>query len=161
MAQALRETTPSDRATEIERTSAPVLLYDGRCGLCNRTVKTVLRYDRKTTLRFASLRSEFARGVVRRHPELADQDTVVWFEPATASKPERVFVRSTAALRLASYLGGFWRFFLIAWLIPRPVRDLFYRVIARFRYRVFGQVEACTLGTPEVRRRFVDFEEPA
>ncbi len=133
----------------------PVLLYDGVCGFCNQSVQTVLRYDKRGALRFAALQSDYGKAVIARRPELAGVDSVVFLEPEPDGG-ERIHVRSDAALRVMSYLGGAWKLFLIARLIPRPLRDLLYDTFARNRYRFFGKYDSCLLPAPEVRSRFLD-----
>lgn len=134
----------------------PVLLYDGVCGFCNKSVRTVLRSDRRGTMRFAALQSEYARGLIERHPSLAGVDSVVYVEPGGRGRPERVHVRSEAALRVAAYLGGPWKILLAARLVPRPLRDRLYDLFARRRYRLFGKQDTCMLPPPEARKRFLD-----
>ena len=138
-----------------ENVTAPVLLYDGVCGFCNKTVQLLLDVDKRKTLRFAALQSGFGGQVLARHAELANVDSVIYVEGA-GTENERVFVRSVAALHIASYLGGFWKIFLAAYIIPRPLRDAAYDLIARYRYRFFGKHDACMLPAPEVRARFLD-----
>jgi predicted DCC family thiol-disulfide oxidoreductase YuxK len=133
---------------------APVLLYDGVCGFCNKSVQLILDHDRRGTLRFAALQSDFGRAVVERHAELRGVDSVVFVERAPGG--ERVHVRSDAALKVASYLGGFWKLFLAAKVLPRGLRDYCYDLFARNRYKFFGKYEACVLPPPEVRSRFLD-----
>ncbi|HWW76308.1 MAG TPA: DCC1-like thiol-disulfide oxidoreductase family protein [Pyrinomonadaceae bacterium] len=135
---------------------APVLLYDGVCGFCNKTVQTVLERDRRGTMRFAALQSDYARRVVARHPELEGVDSVVYVEAAPGG--ERVYIRSDAALKVASYLGGFWKVLLAGRLVPRRLRDYFYDLFARNRYRFFGKYDACLLPPPEVRARFLEVD---
>ena len=135
---------------------APVLLYDGVCGFCNKTVQVVLDHDRRGTMRFAPLQSEYAKSIVKRHPALRGVDSVVLVERSPETGEERVFTRSGAALRIASYLGGFWKLFLVARIIPAPVRDFFYDLVARYRYRFFGRYETCLLPPSEVHARFID-----
>ena len=134
---------------------APVLLYDGVCGFCNGAVRTILRLDRRGTLRFAALDSDFARAVVDRHPSLQDVDTVV-FVDNPGQVGERVSVRTAAGLRVADYLGGPWKLLLVAGVIPRRVRDWFYDRFAAVRYRVFGKYSSCPVPGREVRARFLD-----
>jgi predicted DCC family thiol-disulfide oxidoreductase YuxK len=134
--------------------TAPVLLYDGVCGLCNRAVQTILKHDRRGEMRFAALQSEFGRAVLGRHPELEGVDSVVLVERGPGG--ERVHVRSDASLGVLAYLGGPWKLFLAARIIPAPVRDFFYNLIARYRYRFFGKHDACLLPPPEVRARFIE-----
>jgi predicted DCC family thiol-disulfide oxidoreductase YuxK len=133
----------------------PVLLYDGVCGFCNKSVRLILDHDRRGTMRFAALQSHYGQAVLRRHPELAGVDSVILVEPAPGGG-ERVHVRSDASLRVAAYLGGFWKIFLAARLVPAPVRDFLYDLVARHRYKFFGRYDACPLPPPEVRARFID-----
>ncbi len=135
--------------------TGPVLLYDGACGLCGGTVRLVLRHDRVGTLRFAPLGGAFARAVAERHPEVRGADSVVWWEPGAPGSHERVLVRSAAALRVARYLGGAWRILLVLWLVPRPLRDGVYDLIARHRHRLAGGA-ACVVPGPGERARFLD-----
>lgn len=130
------------------------MLYDGVCGFCNKSVQLILDQDRKGTLRFAALQSDYGMAVIERHPELRGVDSVVYVEHSEDG--ERVFVRSDAALRLASYLGGAWKVFLAAKVIPKSVRDYLYDQFARNRYRMFGKYDSCMLPPPEVRSRFLD-----
>ncbi|HEX8853417.1 MAG TPA: thiol-disulfide oxidoreductase DCC family protein [Pyrinomonadaceae bacterium] len=141
-------------------TGGPVLLYDGVCGFCNKTVQMILDHDRKGAMRFAALQSDYGRVVVERHPELRGVDSVVYVEHSEGGG-ERVHVRSDAALRVLKYLGGFWKLLLVAYILPRPVRDFFYDLFARNRYRLFGKYESCRLPPPEVRSRFLDAGSPA
>lgn len=132
----------------------PVLLYDGVCGFCNWSVQLILERDRRGEMRFAALQSDYGAAVVARHPELRGVDSVVFVERARGG--ERIYVRSEAALKVAAYLGGFWRVFLAAKVLPRAARDYLYDLFARNRYRVFGKYDTCMLPPPEVRSRFLD-----
>ena len=133
-----------------------VMLYDGVCGFCNKSVKLILDHERRGTMRFAALQSDFAKAVIERHPELRGVDSVVVYERSLETGAERVFVRSTAAMKLAAYLGGFWKLFLAFRIVPAPLRDYLYDTFARNRYRLFGRYDACLLPPPEVRARFID-----
>ena len=133
---------------------APVLLYDGVCGFCNKTVQVILDRDRRGVMRFAALQSDYGRSVVGRHRELEGVDSVVYVEPAAGG--ENVYVKSEAALRVAAYLGGTWKLFLAAKVVPRRLRDYLYDLFARNRYRVFGKYDQCMLPPAEARARFLD-----
>lgn len=135
--------------------TAPVLLYDGVCGVCNGAIRTILRFDRRGTLRFAALDSDFAREVVARHPRLADIDSVVYVaNPGRAD--ETVSTESAGLLRVAEYLGGYWKLALAARVIPAVVRDRLYTAFAAVRYHVGGKYDTCPIPPPEVRGRFLD-----
>lgn len=135
--------------------AAPVLLYDGVCGICNRSVQAILRHDRRGTLRFAALGSDFARAVIARHPGLQGIDSMVFVD--NPGRPdERVSVRSAGALAVVRYLGGSFRLLLAARIIPARFRDGLYDRFAAARYRVAGRYDTCPLPAPDVRARFLD-----
>jgi predicted DCC family thiol-disulfide oxidoreductase YuxK len=135
----------------------PILLYDGVCGLCNRLTQFILRHDREAGFHFAALQSPFAAGILARHgANAADLDTVYvvvnYGEPA-----EYLLDRGEAALYILRQLGGIWSVCAqIFELVPRSLRDIGYRWIARSRYRIFGRYDTCPLPTPETRARFLD-----
>jgi predicted DCC family thiol-disulfide oxidoreductase YuxK len=137
--------------------SHPIVFYDGVCGLCNRLVQFLLKHDKDGRLRFASLQSEFAEKVLRRHGiDPKDLDTVHVVENYDTPE-EHVLQRSDAILRAGRALGGFWAASATAGrIVPRPLRDLFYRFVARNRYRMFGKYDTCMLPDPNQRSRFLD-----
>ena len=116
----------------------------------------VLRHERRDgTLRFARLEGPLGTMLRSRHPALARIDSVLWYEPATASAPERLLWRSRGALRVARYLGGIWALLAsLGTLVPRPVRDAIYDWIARHRHELAA--DACLVPTPDQRARFID-----
>lgn len=132
-----------------------LLLYDGTCGFCAGSVQWVLKRDRVGTLRFAPLQGETARPILARHPELARVDSVVWVEDAGGAG-EQVLVRSAAAVAVGRYLEGGW--FIVArlaTLVPRPLRDWGYDLIARHRHKLTRNGPECLLPTPAERARFL------
>jgi predicted DCC family thiol-disulfide oxidoreductase YuxK len=133
-----------------------VLLYDGLCGFCDRTVQFILDHDRKGAISFAPLQGDFARGIFLRHPELREVDSLLLVESDAVTGQERVSLRSDGALRVAYHLGGLWRAAAIFRVVPRPVRDAAYDAFARIRYRVFGRLDACRLPTGIERDRYID-----
>ena len=136
--------------------ASPVLLYDGTCGFCAASVQLVLRHDRRGTLRFAALDGATGAEVRRRYPELDGVDSMIWVEPGSAGAPDRVLTRSDAALRLARYLGGWWRLAGAARVLPRRFRHAMYDLVARHRHRLSPGGPACLVPAPEVRARFLD-----
>ena len=134
------------------RSTTHLLLYDGTCGFCASSVQWVLRRDRRGTLRFAALQGETARPILAKHPELANVDSVVWVEEGGGV----VLVRSAAALAVARYLGGGWSVAArLGALIPRPLRDWAYDLIARHRHKLTRNGPECLLPTPAERQRFL------
>lgn len=84
-------------------------------------------------------------------PELrSDLQTVVLWSQG------QVLTRSDAVLTVLTQLGGVWSLAKIFWVVPRPLRDLFYRLVASNRYSWFGRRETCRLPTKEERERILD-----
>jgi predicted DCC family thiol-disulfide oxidoreductase YuxK len=136
--------------TTLPGADAPVVLYDGTCGLCDRSVQLILRHDRRGRFRFAALQSDIGRALLEKHGLPVDAlDTVVLVEDG------RAWTKSSAALRIARRMDAPWPVLRALTLVPRPVRDFFYDRVAKSRYRIFGRVDACMLPPPEVRARFL------
>lgn len=131
-----------------------ILLYDGLCGLCNSSVQLILRYDKKNTMRFAPLQNHFSRSIMERNPDLRTIDSLILIEEA-GTPEEKIFIRSSAALTIAGYLGGYWKIFLIFSLLPLVLRDALYDLVTRHRYRFFGTYETCPLPSQETKSRFI------
>jgi len=136
--------------------TTPILLYDGTCGFCARSIQFVLKHESPNgELRFARLEGPIGAELRARHPELATIDSVLWYESATPTSPELLLWRSRAALRVARYLGGMWRVLgSLGTVIPAPFRDAAYNWIARRRRQLAP--EACAVPTPAQRQRFID-----
>ena len=129
--------------------NGPVLLFDGVCNLCSGTVQFVIERDSIAKVSFASLQSDFATAVMHTHSiPTGYLDSIILLEG------DRISYKSTAALRLTKYLDGLWPLLRILLIIPNPVRNLIYDVVARNRYKWFGKKESCWVPTPELRARF-------
>ena len=128
-----------------------LVLYDGVCGFCNASIQFIVKRDPGQQFHFAPLQGATAAALRLRHPEIpADIDTVVLVEG------ESVYLRSDAAFRIAGRLPG-----PVSWLrgfgvLPRFLTDFAYGLVARVRYRIFGQLETCPIPSKEQRSRFLD-----
>ena len=129
----------------------PVVLFDGVCNFCDDTVQFLIKRDPLAVLRFAPLQSETGQRLLERHGlSTADLNTIVLVDG------DRHFTRSSAALEICRRLPEPWNSLVLFRIVPRFVRDAIYRLIARNRYRWFGQKETCMVPTEETRRRFLD-----
>ena len=152
------ENTAGKNTAAISEADRPtnVLYFDGVCGLCNRSVDFILSRDRRGAIRFAPLQGETAKlrpKAQSREPKTIDSNfsTVVWSDARGVE-----FLRSAAAVRVLWQLGRVWWLIgWLLWLIPLPLRDLGYRIIAANRYRLFGKRETCRMPTPAERARFL------
>ncbi|MGH9502199.1 MAG: thiol-disulfide oxidoreductase DCC family protein [Terriglobales bacterium] len=132
----------------------PVVLYDGVCGLCNRLVQFVIKHDTRSHFRFASLQSDYAARTLKSQGFNPQDLNTLYFVDAPS---ERILTRSDAVISILRKLGGFWRPVSIALsLFPKPLRDWGYGVVARHRYRIFGQYETCPLPEKKYQDRFLE-----
>lgn len=135
----------------------PVLLFDGECGLCQRIVRGLLRLDRHGRLRYAPLQGEPAQAYLReRGLPTADFDTLVFVPDWAQRHREAPLLRTAgaaAALRVAGGMGN-----LLAALLgifPSAWRDAGYRVVGRWRYRLFGPWQPRPLARDGWAQRFL------
>jgi predicted DCC family thiol-disulfide oxidoreductase YuxK len=158
----------------------PILLYDGVCGLCNWLVQFILRRDPAGVFRFAALQGELAGRILARHGANAGDLDTVYVVVDYELPEEHLLPRSDAVIFILRNLGAaelrsdrasgapvptqagptrtiFWRMMgHLLQLVPRPLRDWGYGVVARNRYRAFGRYDTCPLPTEDTRSRFLD-----
>ena len=143
------------------RTVPPVTIYfDGVCSLCNGFVDFLVRRDGARRFRYASLQGSSFAALRERHPEaLANHrlETMVAVIPDPVHGWETVCTRSDAVLASLGELPGLWRRFSALFrLVPRPIRDVFYDLVARNRYRIWGRKATCRMPTAEERGLFLE-----
>lgn len=137
--------------------SNPVILYDGVCGLCNRLVQFVLKHDSQDRFRFASLQSDFAAKLLRRHGADPGELDTMYVVLDYAQAGEQLASRSAAAIVVLRELGGIWGILGgLLQLLPKALRNWGYNLVARHRYRIFGKYESCPLPEEKHRGRFLD-----
>jgi len=129
----------------------PIVLFDGVCRFCNASINFILDRDRAGRVRFAALQSAAGQALLRRYGLPTDR-----FASLVLVEGGRCWGRSTAALRIARHLDGLWPLAALLLAVPPFLRDAAYDLLARNRYRWFGQLDACRVPTPEVRQRFLD-----
>lgn len=134
---------------------SPILLFDGVCNLCNGFVNFLLDREREARLRFAAMQSPAGQALLGRHGlPLADYRSMVLIDAAGLHQ------KSAAALRLLAGLRPPWSWLRVLAVVPAPLRDTVYDLIARHRYRLFGRRRECRVATPALRARFLQ-EAPA
>ena len=127
-----------------------LLLYDGTCGLCARSVRWILDHERDHEIWFAPLQGPTAAHARAAYPGIPHAiDTVVYIAGG------RAHLRSQALLHAARHLRAPWRWGRALRWIPGAVLDLGYRVIAAVRYRVWGRIDACGVVALAQRVRFL------
>lgn len=127
-----------------------LVLYDGHCGLCNGSVRFLLKIDRKAKLRFCALQSDMGRELTPHfRKEASSMETIVFM------KKGEVYYFSSAILEILKTVGFPWSLFAIFQIIPVCFRNFLYKQIARIRYRIFGRRAQCKLLDPAYKERFL------
>lgn len=125
----------------------PIIFYDGQCALCDKSVQFIIRYDVNSVFRFAALQSNLAKELVG--SEASFDSFILWDN-------NKVFQRSTAALKTLKKLGGLWQLAYVFMIVPSFIRDGIYNYIAKNRYQWFGKYDQCKIPTAEQRALFLD-----
>ncbi len=136
----------------------PVILFDGVCNLCNSAVQWVIERDKERRFDFASLQSDAARRELAKLMDAREIDALP--DSIVLLDSDGVHVRSVAALRILRELGSWFMLLRLGVVLPRPIRDAVYDMVARNRYRWFGRRAACMTPTPDIAARFLDADEP-
>ena len=128
----------------------PVVLFDGVCNLCSSVVIFTVSRDPEGIFRFAALQSEAGQSFLRKFGLSTDD-----FDSFVLIEGPRLSLRSTAMLRLCRRLKGPWALLYLLIIIPRPIRDFVYNIVARRRYMWFGKKQACFIPSADIRDRFL------
>ena len=136
----------------------PVILFDGVCNLCNSTVQWVIERDKEGRFDFATLQSDAACRELEKI--MGEEEIEALPDSIVLLDSDGVHVRSAAALRIMRGLGSRFALLRLAVVLPRPIRDAVYNLIARNRYRWFGRRDTCMTPTPDRAARFLDADEP-
>jgi predicted DCC family thiol-disulfide oxidoreductase YuxK len=127
-----------------------IVLFDGVCNLCNGLVRFIIKRDRTGKFKFASLQSEIGQQCLKRFG-LAKNE----FESFILIRGDQYYLKSAAALKMLRELSSIWKAFYVFIIIPRPVRDFLYDLVAKSRYKIFGKKDVCMVPTPELKERFL------
>lgn len=133
-----------------------LILYDGVCGLCSRLNRFVIARDDRRLFHFASLQSEAGQAALARLGTRPRDLTTFYVLANYRSASPSQLNKSRAALFVMTTLGWPWRAGGLLYLVPQRLSDVFYDLIARHRYRLFGRAETCLLPNPAHRDRFID-----
>jgi predicted DCC family thiol-disulfide oxidoreductase YuxK len=130
--------------------SKPIILFDGICNLCDGAVQFVIKHDPEKKFLFASLQSEAGQRLLKQYKLSVEN-----FNSFILIKDEKVYSKSTGALKVARQIKGVWSLLYIFIIIPAFIRDTVYTWIAKNRYKWFGKKETCMMVTPEFSARFL------
>ncbi|MGG2082511.1 thiol-disulfide oxidoreductase DCC family protein [Lysinibacillus pakistanensis] len=126
-----------------------IILFDGVCNFCDSSVQFIIKQDQAAYFQFASIQSDIGQALLAKYNVSEKVDSVILIEHGKA------YAESTAALRISRKLDGFWPICYLFTLVPPFLRNSVYRVVAKNRYRLFGQKKMCLLPTPSQQKRFL------
>lgn len=121
----------------------PLIVFDGMCVLCSANARFVLKHDRRRRFRLTTAQGPLGEALYR-HYGLADGD----YETMLVIDRGRLLTESDAAIAIARGLGWPWRAAAVARIVPKPLRNALYRLVARNRYRWFGRRDTCWVPRP-------------
>lgn len=127
-----------------------IVLFDGTCAFCERAVIFIATRDPQAYFRFGASQSPEAAALLAPY-NLSRETTrsIILIEDG------QVYLRSTASLRIAARLTAPWSWAKVFLVIPTPIRDAAYRVVAAIRHRIAGKSNACEIPPPEIRARLI------
>ena len=137
-----------------------IVLFDGLCNFCDASVNFIIEHDSAGYFKFAPLQSEAGRELAKQFglqfdPERSHNADGISIDSLILIEDGRAYTHSTGALKIARHLDRPWSWAYPLIVVPRPIRDFFYRTFAKYRYRMFGRKDECMIPTPEVRARFL------
>lgn len=126
-----------------------LILFDGECNFCNSSVQFIIKRDPHGYFQYASLQSELGQSLIKKHGVPLNVDSLVLIENNIA------YLKTTAALHICKKMNSSLKWLYLLIVIPSPIRDLFYNIFAKYRYKWFGKNDSCMLPPPEIRKRFL------
>ena len=127
----------------------PVILFDGSCAFCERSVRFIATRD-NGYFKFGASQNPQGRELLARFGTTREAArSLILIEDG------QLYLRSTAVLRVTRHLRAPWNLFRVLLLVPRPIRDFVYSVVAAVRHRIAGTSNACEIPPPEIRARLI------
>jgi len=128
------------------------ILFDGVCNFCNSTILKIIKYDKKNNLMFSSQQSEYGKTVLKKFRiDENDLNTIYFVKNNTI-----IYTKSTALIEIIKMLNGKPKLLLIFTIIPTRIRDYFYSVFSKNRYKLFGVKDSCIIPSTEIKNKFID-----
>ena len=131
------------------KTLDKIILFDGECNFCDSSVQFILRREKGALYTFAALQSKAGQALLKKYRVPLTIDSLVLLDG------NRCFYKSSAALRISKNLKGGWPLLSCLLIVPKPLRDYIYNIVAKNRYKWFGKKDSCTVPPPEIKKRFL------
>ena len=126
----------------------PILFFDGKCGLCNRSVNFLIKIDKRNTLLFSPLQGETAK-VILKSRFINDLNSMAFYQNGVT------YSKSTAVLKSIQTIGGVWSVFYVLNIIPSFIRNFVYNYVSSKRYKLFGKFDVCRVPSENEKAKFL------
>ncbi|WP_108959607.1 thiol-disulfide oxidoreductase DCC family protein [Leptospira ellinghausenii] len=127
-----------------------IVFFDGVCHLCMGSVQFLLKHNKTESLSFSAIGSKTFLELIPEPVRNSLPDSILYWKEGT------LYQESDAILGITKELTLPWRLGVFFWMVPRSLRNLLYRLIAKHRYQWFGKAETCMVPKPELKQRFLD-----
>ena len=128
----------------------PIILFDGLCNLCDKSVQLVIKKDSKNIFLFAPLQDVSVQYYLKQQKgNFNNVDSILLITS------KKIYTKSSAALTIAKHLKGLYPLLYVFYIIPKPLRDVIYNFIAKNRYRWYGKKDQCMIPSPELKNKFL------
>jgi predicted DCC family thiol-disulfide oxidoreductase YuxK len=123
-----------------------IIIFDGNCNLCNHSVKYIVKKDIKKKFIYLSNESDEAKQLLESFKLIeSSKSSIVFIEN------NRVFLKSTAVLKIAKHLSGAIKLASLFIIIPRIFRDPIYDLVSRYRHRLFKKPPECVINSDKIQ----------
>ena len=128
-----------------------IILFDGVCNMCVKSIQFIIKKDSKDLFRLASIQSSIGQNIIKKYSiNIKKNDSLIFINN------NRISYRSTAILFILNRLNTFWKILLIFYIIPYPIRDFIYILIAKSRYFLFGRRNKCIIPNENIKSKFLN-----
>ena len=128
-----------------------IILFDGVCNLCDKSVQFIIKHDKKDVFRFVALQSDLGKKIIKHIGiDTTKTDSIILYQPGMA-----YFYKAEAALKIAKELGGIYIILSLFSVLPNSLSNLVYDWIAKNRYKWYGKKDECMIPSPELKAKFL------
>ena len=131
----------------IDTNNKMIILFDGVCNMCVGSVNFIIKRDSKDMFRFASLQGDVGQKMLKKYSLSMNSIILI--------KNGQVKTKSTAVLNILYHLNTFWKVLLIFYIVPYPIRDILYNIVAKSRYFLFGKRTQCMVPNENINSKFL------
>ena len=128
-----------------------IILFDGVCNLCDKSVQFIIKHDKKNVFRFVALQSDLGKKIIKHIGiDTTKTDSIILYQPGKA-----YFYKAEAALKIAKELGGIYIVLSLFSVLPNSLSNLIYDWIAKNRYKWYGKKDECMIASAEMKDKFL------